>query len=119
VTDERGEDVDVIRLADYLETRRIPRVDLLKLDVEGAEWSALVGVGGFLRPDLIPVIQFEYGGATLDGGRRLRDFFDLLESRKYIIAKLFPSSFELREYKPWMDHFCYANYLALGSEGRR
>jgi FkbM family methyltransferase len=113
VTDGRGEEVEVIRLADYVQAHRIPRIDLLKLDVQGAESAALVGTGELLRPNLIPVIQFEYGGATLDGGRRLRDFFDFLKSRKYLITNLFHGSLELRKFKPWMDHFRYANYVAI------
>jgi len=110
--EERGELVEVIRLEDYLKKEEIKRVDLLKLDIEGAEFVALRGLGAKLNPEVVPLIQFEYGGATLDSGNRLRDFFILLEQRGYVVAKLMPDALVLRPYDPWMDHFWYANYVA-------
>ncbi len=41
--------VPAVRLADYLATAGLDRVDLLKLDVEGSEIDALVGLGDDLR----------------------------------------------------------------------
>lgn len=111
--EERGELVEVIRLEDYLHEEGLKRVDLLKLDVEGAELAGLRGLGALLNPEVVPLIQFEYGGATLDAGNRLRDFFILLEQRDYVVAKLLPDALVLRPYDPWMDHFWYSNYVAL------
>jgi FkbM family methyltransferase len=105
--------VDVVRLDDFLKTRKMPRIDFLKLDIEGSELAALRGLGEWLRPAQAAVIQFEYGGTTLDAGARLRDFFDLLERNGYAVAKLFPRGLEVRRYAPWMDHFTYANFVAL------
>jgi FkbM family methyltransferase len=105
--------VRVARLDDYLEDNAISRVDLLKLDVEGFELAALRGAGERLRPAVIDVIQFEYGGTTMDAGTTLRDLFDLLSARGYAVAKLYPDALELRLYAPWMENFGYANYVAL------
>ena len=110
--------VPLLRLDDYLGTHRIARVDLLKLDVEGHEVAALRGLGERLRPETVDVIQFEYGGAALDAGTSLRDLYRLLEGRGYALAKLFPRALELRNYRPWMDHFSYANYVALAPRWR-
>jgi FkbM family methyltransferase len=41
--------IDVVALDDYLEARRIPRIDLLKLDVEAAEPEVLLGATRTLR----------------------------------------------------------------------
>ena len=73
--------LEVVRLDAFLSTRGIAHVDLLKLDVEGAELSALRGLGELLAPERTEVVQFEYGGTTLDAGNRLGDFFELLEAR--------------------------------------
>jgi FkbM family methyltransferase len=105
--------VPLARLGDYLTAQRIARVDLLKLDVEGHELAALRGLGERLRPEHVDLIQFEYGGAALDAGTSLRDLYRLLESRGFVLAKLFPQALELRDYRAWMDHFSYANYVAL------
>jgi len=105
--------VPLIRLGDYLAARTGARVDLLKLDVEGAELAALRGLGVWLRPEVIETIQFEYGGTTLDAGVSLRDLFRLLEARVYVLAKLLPSALEVRTYRPWMEHYSCANYVAI------
>ena len=105
--------VPLLRLDDYLAAQKIARVDLLKLDVEGHEVAALRGLGEQLRPETVDVIQFEYGGAALDAGTTLRDLYRLLEGRGYALAKLFPCALELRDYRPWAEHFSYANYVAL------
>jgi len=105
--------VPVMRLADYLTSNSMTRVSLLKLDVEGYELAALLGLGESLRPDLVDVIQFEYGGTALDARTTLRDLYRLLEGRGYVLAKLFPSMVEVRPYRSWMEHYAYANYVAL------
>lgn len=108
--------VSVVRLDRYLAERGLPMIDLLKLDVEGYEFAALLGLGEDLRPDKIGAIQFEYGGTTLDAGRALRDFYRLLEPRGYVMAKLFPRAVEIRPYRDWMETFSYANYVALSPQ---
>jgi hypothetical protein len=86
---------------------------LLKLDIEGFELAALRGAGERLTPQFIDVVQFEYGGTTMDAGATLRDLYGLLEVRGYAVAKLFPSAVEVRKYATWMEHYAYANYVAL------
>lgn len=110
--------VPVTRLDDYLTAGSISRVHLLKLDVEGHELSALHGLGAYLEPDRVEVIQFEYGGAAFDAGVSLRDLYRLLEARGYRMAKLFPAVVEWRSYRAWMEHYAYANFLALSPRRR-
>jgi FkbM family methyltransferase len=106
-------EVTVTTIAAFLARSGLERVDFLKLDIEGAELAALRGLGDRLVPEKVAVIQFEYGGTTLDAGNRLRDFFELFEARGYRIAKLFPAWVETRDYAPWMDGFSYANWVAF------
>lgn len=107
--------VPLTRLDAYLDQRSIARVDLLKLDVEGFELAALRGAGERLSPSSIDLIQFEYGGTTMDAGATLRDLFGLLNARGYAVAKLFPAALEVRDYAPWMENYQYSNYVAVAS----
>lgn len=115
VADSGGGDVRVprLRLEDYIKEQGLGPIDLLKLDVEGAELAALRGLGEQLRPDIVDVIQFEYGGAALDAGATLRELYALLASKGYVLAKLFPHALERRDYADWMENYAYANYVAL------
>ena len=57
---ERAVPVDVIALDEYLAARRIARVDVLKIDVEGAEREVLAGAAGTLAacPDIVLIVEF-------------------------------------------------------------
>jgi FkbM family methyltransferase len=105
--------VPLLLLGDYMKAQAITHIDLLKLDVEGSELPALRGLNEQLRPEIIDVIQFEYGGATLDGDTTLREIYELLVGRGYVLAKLFPHALEIRSYSAWMENYAYANYVAL------
>lgn len=53
--------VDTISLDDYCEARGIPRIDLLKLDAEGAEADILKGAQGLLHEQRMGAVLFEVG----------------------------------------------------------
>ncbi len=105
--------VPIIRLGDYLAETGLERVHFLKLDVEGWELAALRGLGRALKAKCCDTIQFEYGGTTLDAGTTLRDLFIILEAAGYLVTKLFPRALEAREYHGGLEHFTYANYVAI------
>lgn len=105
--------VRVQRLDNYLVQSGVARVDLLKLDVEGAELSVLRGLGDRLSPAIIEVIQLEYGGASRDAHVTLHALETRVTEHGYAFAKLFPRALEVRPYREWMDNYSYANYVAL------
>lgn len=110
---DRGVTVPLIRLDEYMKEKQVSRIDLLKLDVEGYELKALRGLHERLAPEVVDIVQFEYGGATLDAGDSLRELYKMFESRGYAVGKVFPKGLELRPYYDWMEHYSYANYVAL------
>jgi FkbM family methyltransferase len=108
-----SEEISVMRLDTYIRENNISHINLLKIDVEGVELRVLEGLGEFLTPDFVDFIQFEYGGTNLDSKTSLYDFYILLESKGFRIAKLLPKSLWVRNYQPSMDNFQYSNYLAF------
>ena len=110
-----SETVNAIRLDGYIEAKKIKHIHLFKIDIEGHEIAAFNGMGNYLSGEFIDFIQFEYGGANLDSKTSLMDLYALLESKGFLVGKLMPNGVELRPYKPWMDNFQYANYVAISS----
>jgi hypothetical protein len=101
------------RLDDYIKNANINHIDFLKVDVEGHEKAVFEGMGGFLNPDFIDYIQFEYGGANLDSMTSLIDLYEILESRGFLIAKILSDALHIRNYSSFLDNFEYSNFVAI------
>lgn len=59
ISKDHGESVSMVRLADFLREKNIPRVDLWKLDVEGYEIQALEGAREYLENRQIKALYVE------------------------------------------------------------
>jgi FkbM family methyltransferase len=101
----------VIRGDAYCRQHGIADIDLLKIDAEGADLSVLRGFGQMVGR--IAVIQFEYGLANVMTRTLLADFYELLESRGYVVGKVFPTGVRFAPYTPTMEDFRGPNYLAV------
>jgi FkbM family methyltransferase len=78
-----SEPVQAIRLDDVLESKALGRLDLLKLDVEGAEESALRGAARALRA-YRPIVIFELSALTsMHRGVSRHGAWQLLEDLHY------------------------------------
>jgi len=76
--------VRVTRLDDWLDERKIGRVDFIKLDVEGAELDVLKGASRLLERRPRPVILAEVQDVrTLPWGYRAKDIIDHLTNHGY------------------------------------
>lgn len=92
-------------------------IDLLKIDVGGAEWRVLNGLGSMLGAGQIGMVQFEFGMASLVlAHRALRDFLQMLEAINFRVGKLMPRGVEFGQYEPRRE-MQWANIVAV-HEGR-
>lgn len=89
---QRRIDVPVVTLDEYCGRHGIPRIDVVKLDIQGGELAALRGMEGLLRAARVDAIFTEtffvphYEGAPL-----LHDLWAHLESHGYGLFTLFPT----------------------------
>ena len=78
------EEVRTITLDNYIKEHNIKRVDLMKIDIEGAELLALRGGHQFLRQANAPTIVLEMADVNTDGfGYKAIEIWDYLESLGY------------------------------------
>ena len=110
-------EVEAITLASYCEKHSIPGIDLLKIDTEGSELSALRGLGGYLRPDFVKRIHFEFNEMNVLGRVFFKDFWDTL-SRNYRIYRLLRGGVvEIKNYSALhCELFAYQNIAAVAKE---
>jgi FkbM family methyltransferase len=91
----------------------IEQIDLLKIDVEGAEAAVLRGFGKMLAAGRIGAIQFEYEKVNIETKFVLKDFYTLLGDCGYVIGKMFPTYIDFRDYAFEHEMLWGSNYLAV------
>ena len=72
----------------FCKANGIEYIDILKIDVEGAEILVLEGFVNMLKSNSIRVIQFEYGYANGDSHTLMKDFYTLLGNYGYVTGPL-------------------------------
>ena len=105
--------IELIKGDSFLNDAKIDYVDFLKLDVEGAEYDAIVGFEESLKSGKIRAIQFEYGYINIVTKKLLIDFYNLFEKYGYIIGKIFPKTVEFRKYSYKGEDFLGPNFIAV------
>ena len=97
----------------YCKEKKIQTIDFLKIDVEGSELQVIRGFENILSHGDIAVIQFEYGKTNIYGGSILKDFYDFLEPKGYVLGKVYPNYVDFSPYHVNKEDFIGPNYLAV------
>ena len=101
----------------FCSEHNIDSIDLLKIDVEGAEHKVLSGFSEMLQGKKIKVIQFEYGYAHGDAHFLMKDFYKLLNKSGYILGPMKPSGVLFRDFSHALNNFDSGpNFVAVDSE---
>lgn len=108
--------IELISGDDFLKDNQITKVDFLKLDLEGAEYDALLGFKESLATKKIRAVQFEYGYINITTKKLLVDFYDLVEKYGYLVGKIFPKIVEFREYNYKYEDFIGPNFIAVDKD---
>ncbi|MFO7828939.1 MAG: FkbM family methyltransferase [Bacteroidales bacterium] len=105
--------IELISGDDFLKHNKIGEVDLLKLDIEGAEFDAILGFDEHIKNGKIKMIQFEYGYINISTKKLLIDFYNYFESKGYLLGKIFPKTVEFRKYEFKYEDFLGPNFIAV------
>lgn len=96
----------------YCLQQGIDRIDLLKIDVEGAEHLVMDGFGDMLPR--IGVIQWEMGMANADSRVLLKDYYERLKPAGFAIGRLTRDRVAFKgNYDPRDEGFALSNWVAV------
>jgi len=91
----------------------VDRIDLLKIDTEGAEARVIEGSAGMIEAGAIDMFLIEYGGTALDSHRFVRDYYGLLADR-YDLYRVLPNGLlPMGGYREAYERAEYVNLCAL------
>jgi FkbM family methyltransferase len=84
----KTETVTAATVDDYCHERGIRQIDLLKIDVEGAELQVMKGARRMLESKSIKCLTFEFGQTTFDMGNRPEEIEKFLKAMNYSIRNI-------------------------------
>jgi FkbM family methyltransferase len=105
--------IKLIRGDDFVNEKNIDTIDFLKLDIEGAEYDALLGFENCIKRGKVKAVQFEYGPINITSRKLLIDFYAFFEANDYIVGKIFPKKVEFRKYDFIYEDFIGPNFIAV------
>jgi len=104
----------------YCEKMGIDKIDLLKIDVEGAEGQVLQGFNRMFAEQAISTVQFEFGMANIYSKFLLKDFWEFFEIRGFVVGPIMPNGVEFKKYHPGDEDFQGPpNFFAVHSSRTR
>lgn len=108
---DNSETIELNTIDNYCSKNKIEEIDLLKMDIEGNEYKALLGAKKMLKNKRIKTIQIEFGGANIDARVFLKDFWNLLSVDYKMYRIMTNGLYELTDYKETMEIFYCTNYF--------
>lgn len=100
-------------LDDFFGTKKIGKIDLLKIDAEGNELAVIKGAQQLLKDQKIKIIQFEFNETHAYSHVLMKDFYDLLPD--FTFFRLLPNgAVNLGTYRPVTHEiFGFQNIVAI------
>ena len=87
-------------------------MDIVKIDIEGHELSALNGFGKAIFST--SVIQFEFGGCNIDTKTYFQNFWYFFKEHNFDLFRITPLGIEgIKSYKESDEYFSTTNYIAV------
>ncbi|MAG85810.1 MAG: hypothetical protein CMB97_00115 [Flavobacteriaceae bacterium] len=113
------QEVAIDTIDNYCEDNNISHIDFIKIDTEGHDLEVLLGAENILSSCSVDFVQFEYNNKWIDARNYLRDAFDYLLPKGFVLGKITPKGIEF--YPKWdyeLESFKEANYIAMKSSSK-
>lgn len=107
--------VKVTTIDDYCHSKKISKIDFLKIDVEGSEHLVLQGAKKMIKNKRIDIIQFEFNIHNIYSRIFMKDFYNLL-SGYHLYRLLSAGLYPLGKYSTDYEIFRYQNIVASKSK---
>jgi FkbM family methyltransferase len=106
--------VEVLTGDSFCEANGVSRIDLLKIDVEGAENQVLQGFSNMLGEQRVRLIQFEYGYANGDQHFLTKDFYEFFSDLGYRVGLIRKRGVVFKKFSYDLNDFDSGpNYVAI------
>jgi FkbM family methyltransferase len=89
----------------YCRRNGIASIDLLKIDVEGAEHLVLEGFTDGFKRGAISAVQFEFGMINIYSKFLLKDFWHFFSQYDFAIGPIMPKGVYFKDYNPRDENF--------------
>jgi FkbM family methyltransferase len=103
---------------DYIRSRAIDHIDILKIDVEGHEMEVLQGFEQAFEGGAVDVVQFEFTLWAAVARRWLADYYQFFAQWDFRIGKLWPRSIRWKEYAAEDEQFFRNNFVAVRCDSK-
>jgi FkbM family methyltransferase len=110
------EEISPVKFSDYWKNDLNEKViDIVKIDIEGHELDALQSFGESLQS--IKVIQFEFGGTSIDTRNYFQDYWRLFSKNNFSIYRITPHGLlSVPQYSENLECFLSMNYVAANKK---
>ena len=111
--------VQMDTLDNYVRENNISHIDLLKMDVEGAEFIIFQGAHDIFKKEMVDIVQFEYNLTLKDAGFSMADITNYINQFNYCLCD-FPENQENKFVKldptTFVDNFGHHNYFLINNK---
>jgi FkbM family methyltransferase len=97
--------VDVTTGDKYCKDSGVKSIDLLKVDVEGAEHLVLDGFSQSFASGVISSVQFEFGMVNIYSKFLLKDFWELFSKHGFVVGPVMPNGVDFKDYNTRDEDF--------------
>jgi len=89
----------------YCQDNAIQSIDLLKIDVEGAEHLVLEGFTDSFKRGIISAVQFEFGMINIYTKFLLKDYWHFFSQYGFVMGPVMQKGVDFRDYNPRDENF--------------